>query len=112
MFVVVVFFGGVGLFVDQDVGVFYLLQLFLYCVQFGVVVEFYVFGEQFVFVLFVDFVVDQYDCLYVFGLYLMGDLWYVQGVVYWLVVGYCYCIVVEDFVGDVDVGGDGLVDCQ
>lgn len=94
------FFGGVGLVVDQCGDFCELVQFVLYFVYFVVVIDWYV-GSQVVYILvFVWVIVDYYDLLYVFSGELVGNLWYGQCVVYWLVVGYSYCVVVENFVGD------------
>src|SRR5690606_19093085 len=104
--------GGAGLVVDQDRGALHLAQHFLHGVQVAAVVEGRALGEDRRIGPLVDVVGHQRDGPHAFRAHLLRDLRNAQRAVHRLAAGHRHGVVVEDLVGDVDAGGDGLADRQ
>ena len=104
--------GGTGLVVDDHRGAGYLPQFPLDLVQFIPVVEGGIPGEQGTIRVLVGLVGDHGDTADTLAIELMADLGHRQDPIHRLASGHGHGIVIEDLIGDIDLGGDGRPDGQ
>ena len=103
-------FGRAGLVVDQHRSAFDFAQTLLHGVEFVAMDEFHVAREDRMIRPLLDVVAHHDDGGDAFAAHLMGDVGYGQLSIHRLPAGHRDRVVVENFVGDVDLGRDGLAD--
>ena len=106
------FLGGAGLIVDKDRHSFNVAKVALKRVQIIAMVEGNIGGEMGADGVFPGFVGDHGDPLYTFGAHLLADNGHIKRPVHGLAACHGDGVVVENFIGNVDLGGDGGADCQ
>ena len=104
--------GGAGLVVDDDGDAGDLAEVALHLVQIVAVMHRGARREAAAGRILVRLVADDGDALHALGSELVGDHRHVERPVHRLAAGHRHGVVVEDLVGDVDVGGDAGADRQ
>ena len=104
------FLGRAGLVVDQHADAFDLAQALGHGIEFVARDELDVAGKQFTLGPLLDLVAHHDDGVHALGAHLVGDIGHGQRAVDRLAAGHRDGVVVEDLVGDVDLGRDRLTD--